>query len=74
VGYVTVLVPEKQEESLRALNRAVPYLRRTLARRAGLRHTPLLRFLPDEVVERGSRLERIFEELRSEWPEPADES
>jgi ribosome-binding factor A len=73
VAYVTIMGRESVEESLRALNRAVPFLRRTLARRAGLRHTPRLRFVNDEAVERGARLEQIFEELRAEGPEPADE-
>jgi ribosome-binding factor A len=73
VGYVTVLAQETRDDSLRALNHAVPFLRRALARRAGLRHTPRLRFVTDEIVERGARLEQIFEQLRAEWPERADE-
>jgi ribosome-binding factor A len=69
VGYVTMPLNEDPEEPLKALNRAAPFLRRTLARKAGLRHTPQLRFLTDDVVERGSRLEQIFQELRSERPD-----
>jgi len=74
VAYVTVLGTENRDDSLAALNHAAPFVRRLLARRAGLRHTPQLRFLPDEAVERGTRLEQIFEELRAEWPERADET
>jgi ribosome-binding factor A len=73
VGYVTVMGRDPQDDSLRALNRAIPFLRRTLARRAGLRHTPRLRFVPDDAVERGARLEQIFEELRAERHERPDD-
>jgi len=74
VGYVTVMSRGAQEDSLRALNRATPFLRRTLARRAGLRHTPRLRFVADDAVERGTRLEHIFEELRAERHERPDDT
>ncbi len=74
VAYVTVLGTEEREESLAALNHAVPFLRRVLARRAGLRHTPQLRFVTDEAVERGTRLEQLFEEFRAEWPDETDET
>jgi len=66
VAYVTVMGHEPEQESIRILNRAVPFLRREVARRAGLRHTPELRFVEDAALERGLRLERIFDELRSE--------
>jgi len=74
VVYVTILNSEDNEKSLSALNHAVPFLRRLLARRAGLRHTPKLRFVSDEVLERNLRLEQIFHEFRTERPEEADES
>ena len=73
VVYVSVLESEPQEDSLRALNRAAPFLRRKLAHRGGLRTTPRLRFVLDDVVERGSRLEQIFEDLRAERREQPDE-
>jgi ribosome-binding factor A len=69
VGYVTVMSRGAQDESLRALNRAIPFLRRKLAHRAGLRHTPRLRFVADDAVERGTRLEQILQELRDERPD-----
>ena len=72
--YVTILGDQTPETSLRALNRAVPFLRRTLARRAGLRHTPELRFVSDEAAERGMRLEELFDELRDERERRTDET
>lgn len=74
VVYVTILGEQTAETSLHALNRAVPFLRRTLARRAGLRHTPELRFVNDEAAERGMRLEELFDELRHERERRQDES
>lgn len=74
IAYVTVLGDESTDETLKALNHAVPFLRRTLARRAGLRHTPELRFVSDEAVSRGMRLEQLFTELRDERSDPVDES
>ena len=45
-----------------------------LAHRAGLRHTPRLRFVADDAVERGTRLEQILQELRDERDERPDDS
>jgi ribosome-binding factor A len=52
------------DQTLAALNRAVPFIRRGLARQAGLRFTPRLRFLIDSAVTTGSRVEGILDELR----------
>ncbi len=74
VAFVTVMDRERQETSLHALNHAAPFLRRMLARRAGLRFTPELKFLADDVVESGFRLERIFDEMREEWRRGEEEN
>lgn len=71
VVYVTVMEPAEQHEaSLDALNRAVPFLRRALAQRAGLRFTPELRFRYDQAFESGQRLESLLQGLRD--PDPED--
>jgi len=64
VAYVTLL--DHPQQALAALNHAVPFLRRSLAREAGLRFTPDLRFVRDEGVESGQRLEQVLERLRRE--------
>ena len=74
LAFVTVMDRERQEASLRALNHAAPFLRRMLARRAGLRFTPELKFLADDVVESGVRLERIFDEMREKWAHGPEEN
>ena len=67
LAFVTVMDRAREAASLDALNHAAPFLRRMLARRAGLRFTPELKFLADDVVESGFRLERIFDGMREEW-------
>jgi ribosome-binding factor A len=52
------------DQTLAALNRAVPFIRRGLARQASLRFTPRLRFLIDRGVTAGTRVDGILEELR----------
>ena len=74
VAFVTVLGAEHREPALQGLNHAVPFLRRILAREAGLRHTPQLRFAPDDALERALRLEELFEELREERERRGDEA
>jgi ribosome-binding factor A len=74
VAYVSV-GEGSAAESLKALESATPYLRKLLAKRAGLRHTPELRFAEDEVLERGTRMEELFRKLHDERQEaPPDES
>ena len=72
VIFVTVMPPKQREESLAALNRARPFLRRALARETGLRFTPELKFLYDDVFEGGQRLEQILRDDPAQ-PEPAED-
>jgi ribosome-binding factor A len=60
--FVTVLGQDEQQ-ALRALKRATPFLRRSLAVRAGLRYTPELNFLFDSSVATGSRVEDLLREI-----------
>jgi ribosome-binding factor A len=73
LAFVTIMDRARQEASLDALNHAAPYLRRMLARRAGLRFTPELKFLADDVIESGQRLERLFDEMRETWRREQEE-
>jgi ribosome-binding factor A len=63
--FFSTLNPE-QVSALHALRRATPFLRRTLARRAGLRLTPELHFVFDRSVTEGSRLEELLRDLSRE--------
>ena len=56
-------IGDDPESSLRALRRAAPFLRRSLARTAGLRFTPELRFEIDTSIDSGFRVDRILDEI-----------
>ena len=62
--FVSFIVDDT-EDALRALRKAAPFLRRSLARTSGLRHTPELRFEIDPSVESGTRVDRILDQLES---------
>ena len=52
-----------RQEALAALERASGFLRHALAPRLGLREVPELRFLFDDSIERGSRVEDLLRRL-----------
>jgi ribosome-binding factor A len=69
VYYTTLGDPKARRESQRALDRAVPFLRRQLGRRLRLRRIPELQFFFDESIERHDRIEQILQELNAERAE-----
>lgn len=69
------LLDDDVDGTLRALNHAVPFLRRRLAHEAGLRFTPRLRFMLDRSLQTGNRVEQILDELHPDSegsPDPED--
>ena len=71
--YVSRLGSETDRAAaVEALNHAATFLRRALADRAKLRHTPMLRFVSDATLERGSRVEELIQEIH-ELPHGDDE-
>ncbi len=63
--YVSIHAPEvERERTLEGLHAAARYLQTEVARNLRLRHTPHLRFVYDESVERGDRIERLLREAR----------
>ena len=59
--YVSVLDRDPRG-TLAGLRRATPFLRRVLARSAGLRFTPDLRFVFDPSLASGSRIDELLRE------------
>ena len=59
------------EQTLRALRRATPFLKRGLARRSGLRFTPELKFLHDSSISTGFRVEKLLHDLLPEEEDPS---
>ena len=61
----TVFGDEKQrKETQKALDRALPYLRRQIASRIRLRRVPDLQFFYDESVAHQDRIEKILLDLQ----------
>jgi ribosome-binding factor A len=56
----------QKKKLLRAFGRANGFLRRTLADRLEMRHTPELVFEWDATVERAQRIEELLHEIREE--------
>lgn len=63
--YVSIHAAEaERERTLEGLRAAATYLQREVSRNLKLRHTPHLRFVYDESVARGDRIERLLKEAR----------
>jgi ribosome-binding factor A len=64
-AYVSVHGEEaERKRTLEGLHAAAAFLQREVARNLRLRLTPHLRFVYDESVERGDRIERLLREAR----------
>lgn len=57
---------DNREKVEKDLNNAVGFFRTMLAERLEIRHTPELRFIFDESIEYGAKIEKIIEELHNE--------
>ena len=64
--------PEERTNTMRALERAMPFVRHELGSRIRLRRIPELHIRADDTAERGTRVLRLLAELESgETPEDA---
>jgi len=64
--------PDERANTMRALERAMPFVRRELGSRIRLRRIPELHVRADDTAERGTRVLRLLAELESgETPEDA---
>ena len=67
VAYVSIHGEEKvRSETLAGLKAAAGYLQREVARAVKLRYTPHLRFVFDESVGRGDRIDRLLREAKAQ--------
>lgn len=65
--YYTIIGDDTvKRESARALERARPFLRRQVGQRLRLKRVPELTFFFDDSIEKGDRVERILQELKTE--------
>lgn len=67
--YVSHLgTPEEEKGVFEALEGASGFVQSCIAREAGLRHTPRVRFVADHSIEHGVRLVNTINRLTSEGP------
>ena len=77
--YLSIHAEEKERErTLEGLRAAATFLQREVSRNLRLRYTPHLRFVYDESVARGDRIERLLKEAKAKDaaaapPPPQDE-
>ena len=57
---------DDREKVTKDLNNAAGFFRSLLAERLEVRHTPELRFIFDESIEYGAKIEKIIEQLHEE--------
>ena len=57
---------DNREKVERDLNNAAGFFRSLLAERLLIRHTPELKFIFDESIEYGQKIEKIIEEIHKE--------
>lgn len=61
--FVTVFDQEKKGTTLKALEGAKSFIRGELSKRVDIRHTPELRFVFDDSIEYGEKIDRMIDEL-----------
>lgn len=67
--YYTVLDEEKRESTQEALEKAASFIRKELARRIEIRHTPELRFIYDKSEDYGQHIEQLIDKIHKEETE-----
>ncbi len=64
--YVTVFDKEKTKDTLKALDKAKSFIRGQLSQRVEIRHTPELRFIFDDSIEYGEKIDKIIDKIHRE--------
>ena len=64
--YFTVLDKDKKEKVLEDINNAASFIRGKLSERIEIRHTPELKFIYDDSLEYGEKIEKIIDKLHKE--------
>ena len=63
--YFTVLDKDK-DETLKSLKNASSFIRGEISKRVEIRHTPELRFMFDESIEYGQKIDQIIDKINEE--------
>ena len=66
IFFTSIGDPKQQKETVKALERVKPFLRRQLAQRIRLRRAPELEFKYDESIADLDNVEKLLEQVREE--------
>ena len=64
--YYTVLDDNKKEKTKESLEKAKSFIRKKLAERVEVRHTPELKFIYDTSIEYGNHIDKLIEKIEEE--------
>ena len=62
--YYTVLDKDKEESTKIALEKAAPFIRKCLAEKIEVRHTPELKFIYDTSIAYGEHIDNLIEQIK----------
>jgi len=71
--FVTVLMPDKAKETVKALKALAPEIRFQLARAVKMRHVPELHFHYDDSVDKGERIDTLLRQSGDAAPVAGDD-
>ena len=66
VYFITLGSKRSSEDTTAGFNSALGYVKRSLAKRLGLRYMPDLKFFPDDSFEYGTRIDKILKSLNTD--------
>ena len=66
--------PEEREQTMKALQRAMPFIRHELGSRVRLRRIPELHLRADDTAQRGTRVLQLLSELEAGATPPEDDA
>ncbi len=65
--YVSIFGDESEkQEAITALNKAAPFIQRTIASQITVKHFPHLYFKLDTTIEQGQHLNELFKEIKDD--------
>lgn len=63
--YFTVLDMDKKKDTIKALEKAKSFIRGEISKRINIRHTPELRFIFDDSIEYGNKIEKLINDINN---------
>ena len=64
--YISVLNTEDNEKTVKKLNRTVPFIKAELGKRLRLKYIPTLKFMVDESIAYGMKIDKLLNDVKNE--------